>query len=171
MMEEDPRMNQKEYNLDAEIEVISKKIMDEIETASSRDITDASFAKKILQLSDLHHTKKLLQEIEHASAGRVCSIEKQAVIQALLLSTWLQRLYFIIRSFFMTLLGAVIAFVYIMYFGKIDIYLMALLGLIIFVATLMITRLFDAQLVSATKHVVRWLGKYETLRDFIINHF
>jgi hypothetical protein len=145
--------------------------MDEIETASSRDIQDASFAKKILQLSDLHHTKKLLQEIEHDSAGRVCSIEKQAVIQALLLSTWLQRLYFIIRSFLMTLLGAVIAFVFVMYFGKIDIYLLALMGLIIFVATLMITRLFDGQIVRVTKRVVRWLGKYETIRDFIINHF
>jgi hypothetical protein len=164
-------MSQKDYSLDTEIETISKKIMDEIETASSRDIQDASFAKKILQLSDLHHTKKLLQEIELASAGRVCSIEKQAVIQALLLSTWLQRLYFIIRSFLMTLLGAVIAFVFVMYFGKIDIYLLALMGLIIFVATLMITRLFDGQIVRVTKRVVRWLGKYETLRDFIINHF
>jgi hypothetical protein len=164
-------MSQKQYSLDDEIQVISKKIMEEIETANGRSITDASFAKKILQLSDLHHTKKLLQEIEHASEGRVCSIEKQALIQALLLSTWLQRLYFIIRSFFMTLLGAVIAFVYIMYFGKIDIYLLALMGLIIFVATLMITRFFDPQIVGATKRVVRWLGKYETLRDFIINHF
>jgi len=164
-------MSRKDYNLDDEIQTISKKITDEIETASSNDITDASFAKKILQLSDLHHTKKLLAEIEHASGGKVCSIEKMAVIQALLLSTWLQRLYFIIRSFFMTLLGAVIAFAYVMYFGKIDIYLTALMGVIIFVATLMITRLFDPQIVSVTKRVVRWLGKYETLRDFIINHF
>lgn len=164
-------MSQRHHNLDDEIETISKKIIDEIETASSRDIAEASFAKKILQLSDLHHTKKLLQEIEHASEGRVCSIEKQAVIQALLISTWMQRLYFIIRSFFMTILGAIIAFVYVIYFGKLDIYLLALMGIIIFVATLMITRLFDAQIVGATKRVVRWLGKYETLRDFIINHF
>jgi hypothetical protein len=164
-------MSQQHHNLDDEIETISKKIIDEIETASSRDIAEASFAKKILQLSDLHHTKKLLQEIEHASEGRVCSIEKQAVIQALLISTWMQRLYFIIRSFFMTILGAIIAFVYVIYFGKLDIYLLALMGIIIFVATLMITRLFDAQIVGATKRVVRWLGKYETLRDFIINHF
>jgi len=159
------------YSLDDEIETISKKIIEEIESASSWEIADASFAKKILQLSDLHHTKKLLQGIEHASAGKVCSIEKQAVIQALLLSTWLQRLYFIIRSFFMTLLGALIAFWYTMYFGKLDIYLLALMGVIIFIATLMITRLFDAQIFRATKRVVRWLGKYETLRDFIINHF
>jgi len=164
-------MSRKSYDLNDEIQIISKRITDEIETASSHDITEASFAKKILQLSDLHHTKTLLQEIEHASEGRVCSIEKQAVIQALLLSTWLQRLYFIIRSFFMTLLGAIIAFAYVMYFGRIDVYLTALMGLIIFVATLMITRLFDPQIASATKRVVRWLGKYETLRDFIINHF
>jgi hypothetical protein len=164
-------MNQRPTNLDDEIETISKKIIEEIESASSVEITDASFAKKILQLSDLHHTKKLLQQIDHASAGRICSIEKQAVIQALLLSTWLQRLYFIIRSFFMTLLGAIIAFVYVIYFGKLDIYLLALMGVIIFIATLMITRLFDASIFRMTKRVVQWLGKYETLRDFIINHF
>ncbi|HVQ00266.1 MAG TPA: hypothetical protein VMT57_02000 [Candidatus Thermoplasmatota archaeon] len=164
-------MNRKNYNLDDEIQMIAKKITEEIETASSHDITDTSFAKKILQLSDLHHTKKLLQEIEHDSEGKVCSIEKMAVIQALLLSTWLQRLYFIIRSFFMTLLGAIIAFVYVMYFGKIDIYLTALMGLIIFVVTLMVTRLFDSQIFRTTNRVVRWLGKYERFRDFIINHF
>jgi hypothetical protein len=164
-------MSETEYSLDMEIQIISKRILAEIEMASTRDIADASYAKKILRLADLHHTKKLFQEIESVSAGNVCTIEKQAVIQALLLSTWLQRLYFIIRSFFMTLLGAVIAFVYIMYFGRIDIYLATIMGLIIFVATLMITRLFDAQIIRATKGVVRWLGKYETLRDFVINHF
>ena len=164
-------MSERHYDLDDEIETISKKIIEEVESASSLEITDATFAKKILQLSDLRHTKKLLQEIEHASEGKVCRIEKQAVIQALLLSTWLQRLYFIIRSFFMTLLGAIIAFAYVMYFGKLDIYLLALMGIIIFIATLMITRLFDASIFRVTKRVVQWLGKYETLRDFIINHF
>ncbi len=164
-------MNRQRNTLDDEIEGISKRIVEEIESANNWEITDASLAKKILQLSDLHHTKKMLLTIEHASEGRVCKIEKQAVIQALLLSTWLQRLYFIIRSFFMTLLGAIIAFVYVMYFGKLDIYLLALMGVIIFIATLMITRLFDAQIFRATKRVVQWLGKYETLRNFIVNHF
>jgi len=164
-------MSETEYSLDAEIQMISKRIMAEIEMASTRDITDALYAKKNLQLSDLNHTNKLFQEIENVSKGMECTIEKQAVIQALLLSTWLQRLYFIIRSFFMTALGAIIAFVYIMYFGKIDIYLALIMGLIIFVATLMITRLFDAQIIRATKRVVQWLGKYDTIRDFIINHF
>ena len=71
----------------------------------------------------------------------------------------------------MSLLGVVITFVYIMYFGKIDIYLGLILGVIVFVATFMITRLFDVQIVRATKSVVRWLGKYDRLRDFIMNHF
>jgi hypothetical protein len=45
------------------------------------------------------------------------------------------------------------------------------MALIIFAATLMITRLFDEQILRATKRVVRWLGKYETLKDFITNLF
>ena len=165
------KMEKKSSTIDDAIETIAQKIMTEVENASSKDISDVKYAKKILQLSDLRHTKRLLQEIENATSGSVCSIEKKAVIKALLVSTWMQRLYFIIRSFLMTLIGAVITFIYISYFGKIDIYLGFLLGGIIFVASLIITRFFDAQIVKTTKSIVTRLGKHETARDFIMNHF
>jgi len=76
--------------------------MVELETASSKDLSEAKYAKKILQLSDLDYTKNLFHEIESVPSGAERIIEKRAVIKALLLSTWLQRLYFIIRAAIMS---------------------------------------------------------------------
>lgn len=164
-------MKKTTFLIDKEIDSIANRIMTEVETASSHDLSEARYARKILRLSDLHYTTKLLHEIDSASSGSASSIEKRAVIKALLLSTWMQRLYFIIRTFFMSLISALITFAYILYFGKIDIYQGILLGVIVFLFSLVITRFFDAQIIKATKSVVRGLSKHEALRDFIMNHF
>ncbi len=154
-----------------EIEEIAQRIMAELETAGSKDLSDAHYAKKILQLSDLYYTKGILQEIESASSEVECVIEKKAVIKALLLSMRLQRLYFIIRSFLMGLISAVITFGFVLYFGTIDVTLAIIMGMIIFVSALAISRLFDEQTIKATKSIVKRLGSHRTVRDFIMNHF
>ena len=92
----------KSSQIDDDITEISQRIMVELETASSKDLSEAKYAKKILQLSDLDYTKNLFHEIESVPSGPERVIEKRAVIQALLLSTWLQRLYFIIRAAIMS---------------------------------------------------------------------
>jgi hypothetical protein len=164
-------MADKIAKIDEEIDTIANKIISEIETASSKEISDASYVKKILRLADLHHTTRLFNEIEHVTEGSVCTTEKKAVIKALLLSTWMQRLYFIIRAFLMAIFGTFITFFYIMYFESIDIYQGLLLGVIIFFVTLVITRLFDAQIIRLTKKIVNWLANHQQMRDFIMNHF
>ena len=143
----------------------------ELEAASSRDLTDAHYAKTILQLSDIHYTKGILQEIESVSSGAECATEKKAVIKVLLLSIWLQRLYFIIRSSLMGLIGTVITFGFVLYFGAIDITLAVIMGTVVFVSSLAVTRLFDAQINKAAKSIVRRLSSHRTIRDFIMNHF
>ena len=154
-----------------EIEKIAQRIMAELETASSKDLTDTHYAKTILQLSGIHYTKGILHEIESASSGAECAAEKKAVIKVLLLSIWLQRLYFIIRAFLMGIVGAVISFGFVLYFGTIDITLTILMGIIIFVSSLIITRFFDAQIIKVTKSIVRRLSSHRIIRDFIMNHF
>ena len=159
---------------DVEIEEaqrIMKEIMKELETASSVDLLDAHYARTILQLSDLHYTKGILQQIESISSGDKCVIEKRAVIKVLLLSTWLQRLYFIIRSFLMGLISTVITFGFVLYFGTIDITLAIFMGMTVFVSALVITRLFDVQIIKVTKSIVERLSSHRTVRDFIMNHF
>ncbi len=164
-------MGMTKSSTDEEIEKIAHRIMMELETASSKNLSDVHYAKTILQLSDLHYTNRILQEIESVSSAAEGVIEKRAVIKVLLLSTWLQRLYFIIRSFFMGLISTLITLSFVSYFGKIGTTLALIIGMIAFVASLIITRFFDAQIVKATKSIVMRLGSHRTVRDFIMNHF
>ena len=156
---------------DDEIEKIAHRIMEELETASSKDLSNVHYARTILQLSDLHYTNRIFQEIESVPSGAERVIEKRAVIKVLLLSTWLQRLYFIIRSFLMASISSLITLGFVSYFGTIGFTLALIIGMIVFVVSLVITRLFDVQIVKATKSIVMLLGSHRTARDFIMNHF
>ena len=164
-------MAEKPSMIDESIAEISQRIMVELETASSKDLSEAKYAKKILQLSDLNYTKKLFREIESVPSGAERVIEKRAVIQALLVSTWMQRLYFIIRAAIISALGAVVTFLYVSFFGQIGVVLAVIMGVLIFIIGLIVTRLFDTQIVKVTKYIVRRLDYHEKIREFIMNHF
>jgi hypothetical protein len=105
--------------IDDEITEISQRILVELETASSKDLSEARYARKLLQLSDLNYTKNIFHEIQSVPSGADLVTEKRAVIKALLLSTWLQRLYFIIRSALLSVLAMVVTFFYVSFFGQI----------------------------------------------------
>jgi hypothetical protein len=154
-----------------EIEQIAQRIMMELDSASCKDLSDVHYAKTILQLSDLHYTNKIFQEIESVSSGPELVIEKRAVIKVLLLSTWLQKLYFIIRAFLMAIISTLITLGFVSYLGKIDTTEALIIGMIVFVVSLVITRFFDVQIVKVTKSIVMHLGGHRTIRDFIMNHF
>jgi hypothetical protein len=160
--------------VDAEIEEISQRILLELESASSKDLSDARYAKMMLRLSDVHYAKRVLQQIgsvKNQSCEVESEIEKRAVIKVLLFSTWLQRLYFIIRSFLMGQIGAVVTFALIWYVGSIDAVTGFVFGIFVFVFGLVITRLFDVQITKATKKIVELMASHRTARDFIMKHF
>lgn len=158
------------FRIDSEISDIAGRIMEELETASSKDLAEARYARKILQLSDLNYTQNILHEIESVPTGADRVIEKRAVIKALLLSIWLQRLYFIIRSALMSILAVVVTFFYVSFFGQIGVILAVFMGVLIFIIGLIVTRLFDPQTVQMTKYIVRRLASHKKMRDFIMNH-
>ncbi len=162
---------EKPSQIESDITEISQRIMVELEKASSKDLSEAKYAKKILQLSDLNYTKNLFHEMESVPACPERVIEKRAVIQALLLSTWLQRLYFIIRAAIMSVLGAVFTFFYVSFFGEIGVVLAVIMGVLIFIIGLIVTRLFDTQIVKITKYIVRHLGHHKKIRTFIMDYF
>jgi hypothetical protein len=126
---------------------------------------------KILHLTNVRHAKTLLQHMNDAPTEPERDIGKKAVIKALLLSTWLQRQYFIIRSFIMGMLGASVTFLFILYFGSINIRLQVVLGMFTFVFSLAVSRLLDVHIVKAAQKVVAFLGNHRSLRDFILNYF
>ena len=160
--------------VDAEIDEIAQRILLELEGANATDLSDIRYAKKILHLADIHYAKRVIQQIGNAAkqgSGTESEIEKRAVIKVLLFSTWLQRLYFIIRSYIMGLIGSAFTFAFIWYVGTINAITGYLFGIVVFALSLVITRLFDVQLTKATKKIVELLASHRTVRDFIMNHF
>jgi hypothetical protein len=158
--------------VDAIIDEIAQRILLELETAKSTDLSDARYAKKILHLADIHYARMVLLQIgaKH-SRGSDSEIEKRAVIKVLLFSTWLQRLCFIVRASIIGLVSAGVTFFFILSLGSIDALTGIFLGIFAFAFSLFITRLFDVQLTKVTKKIVELLASHGVLRDFIMNHF
>jgi hypothetical protein len=156
--------------VDAEIEEIAQRILLELEGASSTDLSNVQYAKKMLHLSDIHYANKVLQKVKNTS-GNESDIERRAVIKVLLFSTWLQRLYFIIRAYIMGLIGSAVTFAFIWYVGTINAITGYLFGIVVFALSLAITRVFDAQLTQLTKKIVDILANHRSIRDFIMKHF
>jgi ABC-type multidrug transport system fused ATPase/permease subunit len=157
--------------VDAEIDEISQRILLELESASSTDLSDARYAKMMLRLSDAHYAKGVLQKIGGSNSGAENELEKRAVIKVLLFSTWLQRLYFIIRSFLMGLISAAVTYLIIWYLGSINVIGSIIIGTFAFVFSLAVTRLFDTQITQATKKIVELMASHRAIRDFIMKHF
>jgi hypothetical protein len=57
------------------------------------------------------------------------------------------------------------------FFGQIGVALAVIMGVLIFIIGLAVTRLFDVQIVKVTKYIVNRLADYPKIRDFIMNHF
>ena len=156
---------------DDEIDKIVQRILLELESASSTDLSDARYAKMMLRLSDVNYAKGVLQKIGGATAEANRDLEKRAVIKVLLFSTWLQRLYFIIRTFIMGLLSGAVTYLIILYLGSINVVGSIIIGGFVFVFSLVVTRLFDAQITHGTKKLVELMANHITIRDFIMKHF
>jgi ABC-type multidrug transport system fused ATPase/permease subunit len=153
-----------------EVDKIAQRILLELESASSTDLSDARYAKMMLRLSDVHYAKGVLQKIGDKS-GAENELEKRAMIKVLLFSTWLQRLYFIIRSFLMGLTSATVTYLIIWYLGSINVLGSIIIGTFVFVFSLAVTRLFDTQITQATKKIVELMTSHSVIRDFIMKHF
>jgi ABC-type transport system involved in cytochrome bd biosynthesis fused ATPase/permease subunit len=83
-------------------------------------------------------------------------------------SVRIQRLYFVVRSVLMSLISALIYFVVVLYLGAIDAVQAAFLGVFVFVAALVVSRLFDKQIVHASKKIISYLNKHNRIRMFVL---
>jgi hypothetical protein len=156
---------------DQEIDEVTQKIMTEIEHKSSKELAESDEMIRLLHLTNMHHAKTLLQHVDETQTRAERNAGKQAVIKALLLSMWHQRLYFIIRSFIMGILGALLTLTFVLIFGSINLILEIPLGIFSFIFTLAASRLLDVQIVKATRIIVDFLAKHKSLRDLVLAHF
>jgi ABC-type transport system involved in cytochrome bd biosynthesis fused ATPase/permease subunit len=91
-----------------------------------------------------------------------------AMMSVLVESVQTQRLYFVVRSVLMSLISALIYFVVVLYFGTIDAVQAAFLGVFVFIVALIMSRLFDKQIVLASKKIIQYLNKYRRIRTFVL---
>ena len=83
-------------------------------------------------------------------------------------SVRMQRLYFVVRSLFMGLIGAMLSFSVILYLGSIDIIDAIFLVIIVFIFSLLFSRLFDSQIISLCLKIIRLLNKNTRIRKIIL---
>lgn len=158
-------------SLDIEINQIAEEVLAVIEQASSKELESSSEITEILHLIDVRDAKKVLQNIDKVSnQPERADVGKRALIKALLLTTWLHRLYFVIRAFIMGILSAVPPFIFLLVFGSINLPLGIALGIVSFVFALVVSRLFDSQLVRITRRIIGFLANHRSLRSFILKH-
>ena len=93
---------------------------------------------------------------------------RRAMTTVLVKSVQTQRLYFVVRSMLMSLIGAIIYFVVVLYFGTIDAVQAAFLGAFVFIVALIVSRLFDKQIVTVSKKITGFLNKYRKIRTFVL---
>jgi Flp pilus assembly protein TadB len=95
---------------------------------------------------------------------------KKAMLRILAASVRTQRLYFVVRSTIMSLISALITFAIVGYLGSINMVAAVFLGIILFVASLVISRLFDKQIVKVSTKIVSVLSRHKRARGFALKH-
>jgi len=110
---------------------------------------------------------RILSE-DSVCAGSQSADAREAMNAVIAESVRTQRLYFVVRSVLMSLISALIYFLVVLYLGAIDAFQAAFLGVFVFVASLIASRLFDKQIVHASKKIIIFLNKHERLRTFVL---
>ena len=135
----------------------------EVDEETVRQTRVAIEAKSVTQI-DILLTSLILGQID-GEAG------KERVIRALIAFTWEQRLYFIVRSAIMGVLGAGITGAIVIFFGEVNAMQVALVSIFSFVATLALTRVFDVRITEGSKKIVASLSRHRRLRAAVLDHF
>ena len=105
---------------------------------------------------------------ESVDKGSQSAETRGAMMDVIAESVKTQRLYFVVRSVLMSLISALIYFVVVLYLGAIDAVQAAFLGVFVFVVALVVSRLFDKQIVRASKKIISFLNKHKQLRTFVL---
>jgi hypothetical protein len=96
---------------------------------------------------------------------------KREFVKALLVSNETQRLYFVVRSMMMSVLGAIITLAIFWRLGTINVIEDFVLGISTYAICLVSSRLFDKRIVNISKKIILRLGEHSKLKDFIVKNF
>ena len=103
---------------------------------------------------------------EDEKCGRVRGIMRHAFLSTI--QTY--RLYFIVRSGFSSLLSSIPFLVVVLILGSINVVQAIILGIFVFVFSLVVTRLFEKPMIKLVKKIVTILQKYKRARNFVLKN-
>ena len=126
------------------------------EKGSSKELTDSVCANTVLMKIDASEEREKI---------------KREVAEAFLVSSWTQRVYFDVRSIIMAIFGAVITLVVFWRVGTVNVAGDFLLGFSTYFISLVLSRLFDSQIVNASRDFLKYIDGHSRLRDWIVKNF
>ena len=95
---------------------------------------------------------------------------KMELAEAMSVSNQTQRLYFVVRSLIMSILGAIITFVIVWRLGTVNVVGDFVLGISTYAGCLVVSRMFDERIVNLSRQIIYYLGQHTKLRDFILKN-
>lgn len=98
-----------------------------------------------------------------------CKTRKDKIIGVISSSVCLERLYFIIRSSVMGILTGLLTYAIISIFLITNFLELVFLGIATFFVSLVISRLFDRPIVKLCNLILKYLNRYNRVREFILN--
>ena len=141
---------------------------------------EGQLVENVLKLDEFSERVSSTKTVDRISAigtlnqinveGERESIKKEFV-KALLVSNQTQRLYFVVRSMMMTVLGAIITLAIFWQLGTINVFEDFVLGISTYAICLVLSRLFDKRIVNISKKIIAHLEEHTKLRDFIVKNF
>jgi hypothetical protein len=112
----------------------------------------------------------LLERIDELSPGWA-EMGREEAVRALLDYSWAQRLYFVVRSGLMGVLGAAVTAGIVAAIGTVNALQVVLISMGSFIVTLAVTRLIDDQMSRMSRAIVSYLSRYRRIQNLIVNHF
>jgi len=81
------------------------------------------------------------------------------------------KLYFIIRSWIMSQISAIIFLIIVWRLVTINFIQSIFIGIFIFISSLVISSLFESEINKGTKNILKYLNKHSKLKKFILKYF
>jgi len=81
------------------------------------------------------------------------------------------RLYFIIRSSIMGQIGGLIFLSIVWFLGSIDFSQTIVIGIFVFVISLIVSRFLDYYINKGTRKILKFLSKHTRVKNFILKYF
>jgi|WetSurMetagenome_2_1015567.scaffolds.fasta_scaffold295908_1 hypothetical protein len=100
-----------------------------------------------------------------------CKNRKSVIMNAILASVNIERVYFIMRSSIRGLMTGVATYAVISFFFITNFFVLVLLGVFFFVVSLVLSRFLDKSIINLSYKIVNYLRHHKKMRVFLLNRF